>query len=98
MKTFSAVRYIDPGHSWVKVKRSVLHRLGIAYKVSPYSYQRNDYVYLEEDCDETLLREALERHDTVLRITNKHANKSSKIRSYEHYRPALAVSEKPSTV
>ena len=52
MKTFSAVRYIDPGHSWVKVKRSVLHRLGIAYKVSPYSYQRNDYVYLEVAAEE----------------------------------------------
>jgi hypothetical protein len=51
--------YSDPGHGWVPVKRQTLLRLGIAHKVSPYSYQRGQTVYLEEDCDAGLLIQAL---------------------------------------
>ena len=41
----------DPGHGWLSVKRSDLRELGIAYDITPYSYQNGDRVYLEEDCD-----------------------------------------------
>jgi len=32
--------YSDPAHAWMKVELSELKRLGIADKVTPYSYQR----------------------------------------------------------
>lgn len=41
----------DPGHGWLEVPRAELDSLGIANKISRYSYQRADFVYLEEDCD-----------------------------------------------
>jgi hypothetical protein len=41
----------DPGHGWLEVPRAELDALGIANKISRYSYQRADLVYLEEDCD-----------------------------------------------
>ena len=41
----------DPGHGWLEVSRAELDALGIANKISRYSYQRADLVYLEEDCD-----------------------------------------------
>jgi len=47
--------YNDPGHGWVAIKRSVLIKLGIEHKITSYSYQRGQTVYLEEDCDASTL-------------------------------------------
>ena len=43
--------HTDPGHGWLQVKRQELVDLGILDKISHYSYQKGDDVYLEEDCD-----------------------------------------------
>ena len=43
--------YTDPGHGWVAVKRKLLNDLGIADKITYFSYQKGQTVYLEEDCD-----------------------------------------------
>lgn len=85
-KTFTCIYYTDPGHGWFKVKRSVLHNLGIADQISLYSYQRGDYVYLEEDCDAFLLHQALKEQGTTLVTHRKHTDNDSRIRTYERYR------------
>lgn len=84
MKTFTVIVYSDAGHAWGKVKRQVLVNLGIADKVSAYSYQYKDNVYLEEDCDLRLLMEALPE-TTRIKFVEKHTAGNSRIRSYEHY-------------
>ena len=43
--------YNDPGHGWLQVPVSELVQLGIADKISGYSYLHKDKAYLEEDCD-----------------------------------------------
>jgi len=48
----------DPGHGWLEVPWKELADLGILPKVSQYSYQRGDMVYLEEDCDAGLFADA----------------------------------------
>lgn len=53
--------YSDPGHGWLHVPRSLINDLGIADKVSSYSYQRVDDVFLEEDCDYSLFAQAMEK-------------------------------------
>ena len=56
----------DPGHGWVEVPVALLHELGIADQVTPFSYQRGDTAYLEEDVDAgTLCRALAERGITV---------------------------------
>ena len=77
--------FTDPGHGWVRVKRDVLGRMGIEDKISRYSYQRGEYVYLEEDCDLTVLSLALEAAGKKLELVQRHTNRSSKIRSYSCY-------------
>lgn len=84
-KTFTITVYSDVGHAWGKVKRDVLVNLGIADKITRYSYQRGDYAYLEEDCDLTTLCMALNERDTRVKFVEKRSNKDSKIRSYERY-------------
>jgi len=51
-------RYIqDPGHGWIEVSYAELVALGIADRISRYSYasfsnyENNPFIYLEEDCD-----------------------------------------------
>jgi hypothetical protein len=77
--------FTDPGHGWVRVKRDVLGRMGIEDRISQYSYQRGEYVYLEEDCDLTVLFKALELDGKKLELVERHTNRSSKIRSYSCY-------------
>lgn len=84
-KVFHITVYSDPGHSWGKVKKSVLTSLGIADKVTPYSYQYADNVYLEEDCDLSLLVEKIKSHGTRIIFKEKHTERQSRIRSYQPY-------------
>ena len=85
IKTFSCVLYSDPSHAWAKVKRDVLVNLHIAEHVSAFSYQRGDYVYLEEDNDMSLLEQALNERGTRLVYKEKGTDNLSRIRSYERY-------------
>ena len=85
MKTFTITIYSDPAHAWGKVKRQVLINLGIADKISHYSYQYKDNVYLEEDCDLRVLHDTLIKLDTNIKFVEKCSNKSSRIRSYDRY-------------
>jgi len=78
--------YSDPGHGWCKVSRKFLTKLGIAGKISSYSYQRNDMVYLEEDCDLGLLIKALRDNGVAVEFREHTTNKYSKIRGYDYYR------------
>lgn len=52
--------HADPGHGWLEVPVAELAALGIADKVSAYSYVSRDgkTAYLEEDCDVTLFVDA----------------------------------------
>lgn len=86
-KTFTVTMYSDPSHAWAKVKRQVLVNLGIDKQVSEYSYQYKDNVYLEEDCDLTLLYQRLLKDEVRMKFVEKHSEKPSRIRSYESYHP-----------
>lgn len=64
MKTYdvSKLKYHhDPGHGWIETPKAFLRALGILHKVSTYSYQNEEYVFLEEDCDAALLINTLEQ-------------------------------------
>jgi len=86
--SFKIKFYADPGHGWGAVKRKVLNDLGIANKITEYSYQKGQTVYLEEDCDLSTLVTALAVKGETVQYVEKHTNKYSPIRSYESYKPA----------
>ncbi len=92
--------YADAGHGWLKVSKARLAKLRILDKITRCSFMRGDYVYLEEDCDYSTYIEALLERELIsvdteeykkfrrefdTRITYNHTNRSSKIRSYEHF-------------
>lgn len=83
------VFYSDPGHGWFAVKRAELQRLGILSQISPWSYQRGQTVYLEEDCDASVYFAAYRAaHGTHPAYVEKNTNKTSPIRSYNSFRSA----------
>jgi len=83
--------YADPGHGWLKVARKDIAAAGVAEAITSFSYQRGDYVYLEEDCDMSTFLSAVNKagydwSEIKDRIKTQHTNKTSKIRGYERYR------------
>ena len=80
--------YTDPGHGWLDVPRSLLHELGIAERVSSYSYQRGDSVFLEEDCDYSLFRRAMMQAGREFTTADIHTDQDSFIRSLPRYEAA----------
>ncbi len=79
--------YSDSGHGWLAVKRQLLADLAILDKVTRYSYQRGQTVYLEEDCDVSTFFLAFEAKYGVRPTTKEggYTNGSSPIRSYEGF-------------
>jgi len=85
-KTFDF--YADPGHGWLKVPKKLLKQLGIADRITPYSYQRGDSAYLEEDLDApTFVNAMMTRYGVVVKYREHIADNDSKIRSYDQYDP-----------
>lgn len=80
--------HTDPGHAWLQVEREELQRLGIDLKISWYSYQNGNLVYLEEDCDMGIFIAAKTRHGEEVRINETRHNcrkNYSKVRGYACY-------------
>ncbi|OGT90135.1 MAG: hypothetical protein A2286_00040 [Gammaproteobacteria bacterium RIFOXYA12_FULL_61_12] len=89
MKTKAFDFYSDPGHGWLAVKKTVLGKLGIAALITPYSYQRGDMAFLEEDCDLSTFFKAFKSAHGVDPVIREHSSsRDSRIRGYVSYRAA----------
>ena len=81
--------YADLEHSWIEVGMDELERLGIANRISQYSYCNGRLAYLEEDVDMFIFAQAkgwndgdqIERHTSVITTTEG----QSKIRKYDRF-------------
>ena len=87
MKSITLQAFEDPGHGWVRFPKARLVKLGIADKISSYSYQNGDNAFVEEDCDLTVLVNALKAAGyTDIKFKSGHTDRRSKIRNYESYK------------
>ena len=77
--------YSDPGHGWVKVHRNLANDLGILGDISSCSYEKGDYVYLEEDRDMALLINAFTNKGIEFKFNEYHTNKTSRIRNFKPF-------------
>ena len=85
-KKISIKIFGDPGHAWARVAKSKLVSLGIADKVSTYSYMNGSNAFLEEDCDLSVLVDALRERGYEIKFNKSHTNRQSKIRNYSTYK------------
>lgn len=77
--------YSDPGHGWGAVKRKILDELGIADQITPFSYQKGQTVYLEEDCDLHTLVTKLALNGVTVEYEQRSTEGRSPIRSYDRF-------------
>lgn len=88
MRTLTFTHLADPAHGWVKVKRSQLIRFGVLNKITGYSYERGEYVYLEEDCDASTFFGRLNALGQPFKVDFKSTiSKQSKVRGYNQFQP-----------
>ena len=85
-KTITIKVFADPGHAWARVAKSKLVKLGIADKISTYSYMNGSNAFLEEDCDLSVLIGALRSRGYEIKFNESHTNRQSKIRGYNTYK------------
>jgi hypothetical protein len=79
------LRYIqDPGHGWLEVPATLLTDLGIADRITQYSYLRGKFAYLEEDLDMYVFMQAA--RDQGLDFTLEEVyQEHTPIRGYDRY-------------
>lgn len=78
--------FADAGHGWLKVPTIELINLKIAHKITPYSYQKGDFTYLEEDCDLTCFEQKKkERNESLEYKEHVCLQRQSRIRTYDWY-------------
>lgn len=77
--------HTDPAHGWAEVPLSLVDSLGIADKISHYSYTDGKNAYLEEDCDLAVLIKALKALDMDYHLTEKYSHNDSFIRRLERF-------------
>jgi len=85
MSTRTFVYYQDPGHGWIEVDTQLLDALGIASKISGYSYISGTTAYLEEDCDAGTFVQAFEaKHGVKPELVSRYS-RSTFIRDLPSY-------------
>jgi hypothetical protein len=85
MKEMMIKFYSDPSHGWGAVKRQTLIDLGIINKITGFSYQKGNTVYLEEDCDLSTLVTALAVKGIKVSYVEKHTDARHPIRNYQSF-------------
>lgn len=74
----------DPGHGWLSVSNKDVKELGIADKISRYSYMSPTRSYLEEDGDAGVFLEAAKAAGWEFVISNSYVE-STPIRNYPDF-------------
>ena len=77
--------FSDPGHAWLEVSLDELDELGIANKITAWSYRKGTNVYLEEDCDFPLFLTAKKSAEEIVEYEEITSDYNSPIRNYSPY-------------
>jgi hypothetical protein len=89
---FTFTYFTDPGHGWLRVSRAHLEALHLEHAITPYSYARGKWVYLEEDCDAPAFIAAARATGWIFTIKHRNsAHNYSTIRTYYNYSPERAA-------
>jgi len=75
----------DPYSGYVEVPVTMLNLMGIADKISSYSYRKDNMAYLEEECDFAVFYDAfVEAYGVAPRYERVYIERNP-IRQYEQY-------------
>ena len=81
----------DAGHGWLAVKTKELVELGIADKITPYSFYKGKTTYLEEDQDATTYVKAHEALGNTVQIKEGKSWETCPVRYFKRYQAPQPV-------
>jgi hypothetical protein len=81
---FKFMHYSDPSHGWLRVPKYLVKDLLGLDLITKYSYENNDWLYLEEDQDATNFLNRLNQLSIKYSIKTSLSNKPSHIRNFKH--------------
>lgn len=90
MNTLQIIQFTDSGHGWYKIARNLLVEVGAQALVSKYSYQHENFIYLEGDYDAPKIFKMLQTAGYYLQFTAQHAD-NSPIRGYARYESSQII-------
>ena len=79
----------NPGHAWASVPITLLEKLDILDKITPYSYLSGKRAYLEEDCDLSTLIKTLKEKNINFELKSQHSE-TTPIPTFPSFTPLLA--------
>ena len=79
--------YSDDEHGWLRVPRTKLKDLGLLDKISSFSYEDDNYIYLEEDLDAGIFLNT--QKDEYIEIEEEYCTESP-IRKLKNYDGGLS--------
>ena len=85
MKNKTYTFYEDPGHGWLAVPLGNLVELGVADKITGYSYLIGNMAYLEEDCDMSVFLLAFREKFGKFPAFKQKYQEVTMIRNYPNY-------------
>jgi hypothetical protein len=86
MKKVTLTFYSDPYSGWLKTPVEFLRILGIAHKITSFSYQKGDFVYLDEETDMARFIGAAEAAGWGVEVKSRRpAQGKSRIRRFYQY-------------
>ncbi len=89
MKTFKY--YETNTNGYLAVKRKLLNTLGLTSKISPNSYQKGQTVYLDQDTDAPVFKQAYEAQGNVLQYSLVNHGSKSWVNTLETYNPTYTA-------
>jgi hypothetical protein len=85
-RKLTLVFHEDSAHGWLAVPHRPLQQLGVAHRISPYSYADADTAYLEEDEDQHIFLDAAEAASWHVEFESSYVDGFSPIRGLPRYR------------
>ena len=81
----------DPGHGWYKVSRKLLRKMNLLDKISSFSYQKGNWVYLEEDVDASIFFTRYKElfGELQIKVTTNISENMSSIRYYQPFQMGM---------
>jgi len=85
--TFKFNFHSDPGHGWMEFPKGMINMIphSIAQEISSYSYHDKTNIYLEEDCDATIVMKALSDKGYTVNINEVSYDNECHIRQMASY-------------
>ena len=78
--------WTDPSHAWIEVPKREVKELGLLDRISTFSFEKGDNLYLEEDVDGAMFLDRI--NEDIFELDERYEDES-RVRKYKPYKGGL---------